>query len=124
MSAAPRVLLVGLHPDVVDFAKWPGLDRDKLIAGLEGATRALAEKGYDASWCLTDRGETAAETLTAALREATYACVCVGAGVRIDPEHTVLLETIIDVVRTHAPDAKLAFNTSPFDTTDAVIRNT
>jgi hypothetical protein len=31
---AKKVLLIGLHPDVVDYSRWPGLTAEKLEAGL------------------------------------------------------------------------------------------
>ncbi len=122
MSAPPRVLLIGLRSEVVDFSKWPGLTREKLEGGLQQVQEELESKGYDAAWCLTDLGETAADVVRDALAAGPFDCVLIGAGIRRDPDLTALLETVIHVVRGVAPATPLAFNTNPFDTTAAVER--
>ncbi|BDX07030.1 hypothetical protein [Planctobacterium marinum] len=117
-----NVLLVGLHPDVVDYQKWPELSPEKLLNGLNAGVAALQAEGIDAAWCLTDTGETAKQVLSEALKEKQYDVVLVGAGVRTDPEHLVLFEIILNSISELAPKAKMAFNTSPFDTVEAVKR--
>ena len=63
------LLLVGLDPGVVDFSDpalaASNLDAAKLQAGLDAAEAELKALGYDASWVLTDRGETAEATVRA-----------------------------------------------------------
>jgi len=49
--------------------------------------------------------------------------VVIGFGVRSNPDHTVLFERIVDAVRTHAPQAKLMFNSSPTNTLAAIQRS-
>jgi len=39
----------------------------------------------------------------------------IGTGIRTLPEHTVLFERLMNIVRAVAPSAKLCFNTSPHD---------
>ena len=122
MTNPKRVLLIGLRSDVVDFAKWPGLTREKLEAWFGQIVVDLQALGYAPAWCLTDRGETAAAALEEALTGESYACALVGGGVRLDPELTPLLETIVNVLREQAPDTPIAFNTKPFDTIEAIQR--
>ena len=47
-----KVLLVGLHPNVVDYQKWPELSPEKLLNGLNAGVAALQAEGIDAavSW--------------------------------------------------------------------------
>jgi len=122
MQMQKKVLLIGLHPSVVDYSSIPGLDATKLWAGLTDGERRLQELGYDAKWCLTDLGETAESVVLEQLRQKEYDCIMIGAGVRTMPQHFLLFEKLINLVHEHAPRAKLCFNTRPTDTTEAVQR--
>ena len=117
-----RVVYVGLEPSLVDFSSLPGLDEDKVRAGIRAELARLAAAGYDATFVAVDRGETAARTLADALSSSPVACVVIGAGVRTLPEHLVLFEQLVNAVLAAAPAARLAFNTKPGDTLDAVRR--
>lgn len=116
------VLLVGLKSSVVNFEKWPELSVEKLEAAFSDVHTNLIELGYETKWCLTDTGETAEQQLTTDLKEFTPDIVLVGAGVRIDPDHFLLFEKIINTIHAEAPDAKIAFNSTPFDSVEAVKR--
>ena len=50
--------------------------------------------------------------------------VMIGAGVRFNPALTTLFEMLVNLVRDHAPQARLCFNSGPYDTADAVERQT
>ena len=117
-----KVLLLGLLPRVVDFSLIPGLDEEKLTRGLRAAEEELRADGFDAKWCLVDRGETAEQVARAALAEEAYDVVLIGAGVRAMPSHFVLFERLVNVVHEVAPKAKICFNTRPDDTREAVLR--
>jgi len=117
-----KVLLIGLESAVVDYAKWPELSPEKLEAAFVRVRGELEEAGYEAIWCLTDRGETAESRVAAALAAAEPEVVLIGAGVRADPEHFELFERLINLVHREAPGARICFNTSPFDTVEAVRR--
>jgi hypothetical protein len=117
-----RVLLIGLLPSVVDVTSIPGLTEEKLAATLKEQEKSLCDLGFDASWCLVDRGETAEAVTRAALTERPCDLVLVGAGVRTLPAHFALFEKLINVVHEHAPRAKICFNTRPDDTQEAVLR--
>jgi hypothetical protein len=126
MNSKKRVVLVGLKPEVVDYSKplslALGLTPEKLIAQLEADRAKLNELGYDAQFCLVDRGETAESVVTAKLIESKFDCVMIGAGVRTDPAHFLLFEKLVNIVHRHAPSATICFNTKPTDTAEAVQR--
>lgn len=125
MSAAPPrkfVLLVGLAPHAVDFARFPGLDEAKLTAGLAAALAEVRAAGFDAEWCLTEVTPASAEAaVAAALAARCPDAVMIGAGVRTVPDHFLLFERLVNLAHAAAPAAKLCFNTSP-DSTLAAIR--
>lgn len=122
MNKKNAVLLVGWHPDVVDYTKWPGLTPEKLLAGLEGDRSKLNALGYDAELGLIKSSESAVDSLRTLLEAKTRDCVLIGAGVRADPEYLHLFESLINTVQEFAPNAKLCFNSGPFDSVDAVQR--
>ena len=49
-------------------------------------------------------------------------CVMIGAGVRLNPKLTGLFEQLVNLVRQHAPQSRLCFNSGPYDTAKAVER--
>jgi hypothetical protein len=117
-----KVLLVGLLPSVVDFTQVPGLTAEKLTTSLQTQEKALRDMGFDATWCLVDRGETAEAVVRSTLDASAYDVVLIGAGVRTIPGHFMLFEKLVNVVHAHAPSAKICFNTKPDDTSEAVLR--
>ena len=122
MSDKNKVILMGLSPSAVDYSRWPGMTAEKLEAGLRAGEKQLIEAGYDATMCYLDDRETAVATVEQMLAGATYDCVLIGAGVRIDPEEFLLFEKLINVAHQHAPAAKICFNTGPTDLAEAVGR--
>lgn len=122
MTKNTNVLLVGWNPDVVDYSKWPDLTPEKLRAGLEGDRDKLISLGYSARLGLIESANTAPDTVNELLSEQFYECVLIGAGVRKVEDYILLFETLINIVRQHAPKAKICFNTGPFDSVDAIQR--
>jgi hypothetical protein len=122
MTAKKTVLLIGLSPDVVDYAKWPGLTPEKLEAVLRADESKLIELGYDARICFVDHGETAEATVSQTLAQTSFDCILIGAGVRTDPDEFSLFEKLINVAHEKAPAARICFNTGPADSVDAVQR--
>lgn len=118
---ATKVLMVGWHPDVVDYAKYPGLTAEKLEGALRADQAALNDQGYDVSIGFIHSGDTATDQVTETLRANRYDIVLIGAGVRRDDDHFLVFEKLINVVHKHAPNAHIAFNTGPTDS-DAAIR--
>jgi hypothetical protein len=120
-----RILLVGLDPDTVDYsdpAIPPGMNADKVRAGIAIAEKQFSDRGwaYDVGYIRPD--DSAGPTVERQLRSASYDCVVIGAGVRLPPRNLALLEVLIDAVRRTAPSAAIAFNTRPDDSADAAAR--
>lgn len=127
MSERKSVLIIGLQPKVVDFSlpefvNFPGLDAEKIQAGLDADQAELKKLGYDVEMCLTDTGETAEDVVRSCLLVKPFDCVIIGAGVRTIARHFLLFEKLLNVVHQHAPSAKICFNTQPSDTAEAVKR--
>lgn len=117
-----KVLMVGWHPTVVDYSKYPGLDAEKLEAALRADENKLNDMGYDACIGFIFSGETATDQLVKSLQETAYDVVLIGAGVRKDDDHFLIFEKLVNVVHEHAPNARIAFNTGPWDSGEAVQR--
>jgi hypothetical protein len=120
-----RVLLVGLEPETVDFsdpALPPGLDAQKVHAGIADGMQQLTQRGWQADLCLIRPDETAGIALERQLASASYDCVVIGGGVRLPPKSLLLFEVLINAVHKSAPSASIAFNTRPQDTADAAAR--
>lgn len=127
MAPKKSVLIVGLQPQLINFADpayaaFPGLDAEKVMASLVADEAHLNALGYDAKLCLTDFGATADAVLTAELQSKAFDCVLVGAGVRTIAPNFLLFETLVNTIHKHAPQAKICFNTKPSDTAEAVKR--
>ncbi|MEM6314903.1 MAG: hypothetical protein AAF743_12495 [Planctomycetota bacterium] len=117
-----KVMLIGLETSAVDFEKWPQLTPEKLEAGFKEILAELSAAGFEPRNCLVDTGATAEQVVTDTLNAFKADVVVIGAGVRNDPDHLLLFEKVINLVTRHAPGCRLAFNTLPFDTVDAVRR--
>jgi len=123
MTHEKKVLMLGLDPKVVDYSHLAvKLDEATLRAGLAADEKRLRDLGYDAKWLLLDRGETAEAVVAAALKEKTFDCVLVGAGIRTVSPMFLLFEKLINVVHEGAPHAKICFNTVPEDSAVSVQR--
>ena len=117
-----KVLMIGWHPSVVDYDKWPGLTPEKLEAGLRADETRLREAGHDASIGFLHSGEGAADEVVSALKDDSFDVVMIGAGVRRDDDHFLIFERLVNVVHELAPNARIAFNTGPTDSLAAVER--
>jgi hypothetical protein len=120
-----RVLFIGQEPESVDFsdpALPPGLNAEKIHAGITTAMRQMAERGWHADLCLISPDAFAVPTVEARLAAATYDCAVIGAGVRVPPKSLLLYESLINAIHKAAPHASIAFNTKPEDTAAAAAR--
>jgi hypothetical protein len=117
-----QILVIGLEPELVDYSSMPGMNADKVRAGLAASMAQLAGLGYDAELCMTDLGSTAEAVVAARLAARPFDCVVIGAGIRTIPAYFLLFEKLVNVVHRQAPGAVLCFNTKPGDTADAVQR--
>jgi hypothetical protein len=112
-----RVLLVGQQPETVDFTNPmlpPGMNAERIHAGIALALKQMAERGWHADLCLLRPDETAGPDVERRLKAQTYDCVVIGAGIR-QPPHS------LNAVH-RAGDAAIAFNTRPEDSADAAAR--
>ena len=126
-TARKRVVIIGLDPSLIDFsspdfAAFPGLNAEKVSAGIATAEEGLRALGYDAQHCLIDFGETAEAVVTAELKKRRYDCILIGAGVRDVPSNLILFEKLINIIHEQAPNSKICFNTNPSDTLAALQR--
>lgn len=119
---AQRALLVGLASDAVDFDKWPNLTKERLEQAFTTVHAGLTDAGIEPTWCLIDAGPESLKELQDAIRKARPHVVSIGAGVRADPEHLRLFESLVNAAHAAAPDARFAFNTDPIDTIESVKR--
>ncbi|WP_424964949.1 MULTISPECIES: hypothetical protein [unclassified Dinoroseobacter] len=116
------VLMVGWHPSVVDYAKYPGLTPEKLEGALRADEAALNAAGYAAEIGFIFDGDTATDQVAQTLAAKDYDVVMVGAGVRKDDDHFLIFEQLVNVIHAAAPKAKIAFNTGPMDSEAAIRR--
>ena len=114
------MLMIGWHPSVVNYTKWPGLTPEKLEVALRADEAKLVALGYDAAMGFIYSGATATDQLVAALKKTAADVVLIGAGVRRDDDHFLIFEKLVNFVHEHAPGARIAFNTGPMDSDAAV----
>ena len=120
-----RVVLVGYDPETVDFsdpALPPGMNAEKIRAGIEVARQKFAEHGWEADVVLIRPDETAGPMVESRLASKSYDCVVIGAGIRLPPQRVEVFEAVINAVHRAAPRASIAFNTRPEDSAQAAAR--
>jgi hypothetical protein len=112
-----RVLVIGVDP-----AKISGWDPAPVQAALARGRAQFDDQGIEAEWCLVDVDDNPEDAVVAALTRKDYACVVVGGGIRKHEPLLELFETMVNLVRQHAPGAAIAFNSTLDDITDAALR--
>ena len=121
-SAVPRrqVLVIGLDPFRVP-GPW---DPEPVANAIETGMAGLADRGIDAESCLVgiDEDDDVPTRISEALRSRRWDCVVVGGGIRNSEELVELFESVVNLVRRHAPQAEIAFNSSPENLFEAVAR--
>ena len=115
--ALGRVLVIGLDP-----ARIPGWDPAPVEAAMTRGQARFGQHGIEADYCLVALDENAEGTIAEALTQQDYACVVIGGGIRKHEPLLELFEKVVNLVRQHAPDAAIAFNSTPEDTADAALR--
>jgi hypothetical protein len=124
--ADKHVLVIGLDPDFIDFSAPPlvaaGVTAQTIRGGLEGDGEKLNGLGYRAEILWVDDGPTAERVLRERLGGTRYDAVVIGAGLRTLPAYHLLFEKLVNAVHEAAPQARIAFNSSPADTAEAVQR--
>lgn len=119
-DADQRVLVIGLDPFRVPGPWAPEPVAERIATGI----RQFAEHGVGVETCLfgLDGTDDITAVVTQALRSNVWECVVVGGGVRTGDEQIELFEQVINLVRRYAPDAAIAFNSTPEDTYAAAAR--
>ena len=105
------VLLIGLDP-----SKIPGFDPSPVELAIAMGHKRFVDAGIDVDTCLVAIDSTARAIIADALQAKPYGVVVVGGGIR------KLFEDVIDLIRRHAPQAAIAFNTNPVTSLDAAER--
>lgn len=119
----PRALTIGLHPQALDYSRFPGLDEAQLTARVGAANAALQDTEFEVTPCLVGASPEEAETeIRTMLANHSFDLVMVGGAIRAFAEHTLLFERIVNVVVEAAPGIRFCFNTSPETTLDALRR--
>ena len=75
-----RVLFVGQQPETVDFTNPmlpPGMNAERIHAGITLALKQMAERGWHADLCLLRPDETAGPDVERRLKAQTYDCVVI-----------------------------------------------
>ena len=120
--ATPAVLALGLDPRFADFSTMPQFTPQLIRSYVESEIAGVRQLGYAVDLHLIAPGEDGEAEVEAALRGKDYACVVIGAGLREAPEQFLLFERILNLVHRLAPQARVAFNTAPGDTAEAIGR--
>lgn len=122
-TARLRALTIGLHPQAMDYSRFPDLDEEQLTARVDVANSALQNTEFDVTTCMVRASPAEAETeIRNLLTTQSFDLVMVGGAVRAVPEHTLLFERIVNVIVDAAPGIRFCFNTSPETSLDALRR--
>lgn len=124
-TTVKKVLFIGQEPDTVDFtdpALPPGFNAEKIHAGIATGMQAMHDRGWAADLCLVKPDASATTDVARRLAAVQYDAVVIGGGLRIPPPGLLLFEQLVNAVHKGAPQAAIAFNTTPLDTADAAAR--
>ncbi|MGC0417179.1 hypothetical protein [Embleya sp. AB8] len=111
------VLVIGYDPEAI-----PGIDGKSVLAVLDHELVRFAEQGIDAALSLVVFDEAAEATLVAALARQPWDVVVIGGGIRKAEQLLTFFEHIVNLIRRHAPQAAIAFNTNAGDSVEAARR--
>ncbi|MGX1777089.1 hypothetical protein ACWIGW_33635 [Nocardia brasiliensis] len=122
-AARLRALTIGLHPQAMDYSRFPDLDEAQLTSRVDVANAALQNTEFDVTPCMVHISPAEAETeIRNLLANQSFDLVMVGGAVRAFPEHTLLFERIVNLIVDAAPGIRFCFNTSPETSLDALRR--
>lgn len=119
------ILIIGEDPAEIDFDAPDapkGMSADKIMAGLNQSVEQLESEGHEARLLLTKNESTVEAQTRDALSQSQYDVIVIGAGLRTLPPMAGQFEKLMNVLHEQAPQAKLAFNTSPADSAEAARR--
>ncbi|MDZ7882579.1 MAG: hypothetical protein U5N53_06545 [Mycobacterium sp.] len=118
---------IGLDPDVIDvtspdFARFPGLTREKLRAANDDNVAGMRAAGYVVDTCLIPSGEAGAATARRHLEAGSYDAVLIGAGIRLVAGNTLLFESIVNAAHATQPGCRFVFNKDAVPTPEDIRR--
>jgi len=117
-----RILIVGFDPNRIQFGSERGLTSESVNAAGTATNDGLAALGHDVqSWLISPDATT--EPLLTLLQEQQFDVILVAAGIRGLPEHTLLFESIMNVIHHQAPSASLCFNSHPTNALETILRH-
>lgn len=95
-----------------------------LAEAIEMGLAKFAEHGVGVQTCLigVDGSDDVDAVVGNTLQAHPWEYVTVGGGLRHSDDQVELLEQVINLIRRHAPDAAIAFNSSPATTYEAAAR--
>jgi hypothetical protein len=95
-----------------------------VATAIEAGLAKFAEHAVGVETCLIglDGGDDVTAVVGNALRARPWECVVIGGGLRHSDDQAELLEQVVNLVRRHAPDAAIAFNSTPATTYEAAAR--
>ena len=104
---AKRVLAIGIEPGVADYSAFPQLTPELVRNYIEGQFLRLRDLGYHVTSCLIDVDAAAEAAVTAALRDESFDCIVIGAGLREPKARLLLFEKVLNLVHRLAPNAAI-----------------
>ncbi|MYV97698.1 hypothetical protein [Streptomyces sp. SID3343] len=111
------VLVLGIDPHAV-----PGLDGPAISAALDGEMARFRAQGIEVSTTMVALDDSAEPEIIAALTERAWDVVVVGGGIRKPAPLLTFFEQVVNLIRQHAPQAAIAFNTSVADSVESAQR--
>jgi hypothetical protein len=117
VAMAYDVLVIGFDP-----ARIPGMDAAASAPAFAEAQRRADERDVALVECLIAPDDSAVAQIQEALRGRRWDCVVIGGGIRKPEPALELFEFVVNLVHSSAPDAAIAFNTSPADSVEAALR--
>jgi hypothetical protein len=98
------------------------MDAAAIEAALGQGQAEFEKRGVAADLCLVGLDGNAEAKIVQYLTRNSYACVVVGGGIRKPEPMLPFFEKVVNLIRQHAPQAAIAFNTSPMDSAEAPMR--
>ena len=119
-----KVLVIGVDPSSLDAAAWDTTPEQNSIvqAEIAASEQEFLRSGVDLTMCLIALDADLQTVLVPHVRAKTWDVVVIGGGIRKPPELLALFEQVTNAVHLHAPQAAIAFNTTPGDCFDAALR--
>ncbi|HEY7397500.1 MAG TPA: hypothetical protein VH538_04300 [Gaiellaceae bacterium] len=112
-----RVLIIGLDPRGL-----PGVDAATVGRGLAHGLERVQRAGYEVEQLLVPLDESAPTRIERAVTSRSWDVIVVGGGIRKPEPLLELFEGVVNLIRTGAPGAKIAFNTDGGSSLEAIRR--